>query len=264
MTNYRAIEDVMPNALLVLEECLNLANGLLYVGDALKPYNVIEAKGTSLAQYVAQTAAMIKSADINNFEINYPALSAMLANGQSDDDCMVRLHDGIYKLGRLNSMLKQKKYIVKFDDDREQLRELAHDVAGDIIIFVIIQYNLHRVEDSDECYISVDTYCGRHGITPSLFYGEMLLRLEATGKTPYGYEPLSKWNSALMDIDAAFLVECEDCGFPLDDDMSADIVNGKLPIAAARNKLAEFLQQRETKEVKDISPMNMLKKLELS
>ena len=264
MGSYKVVEDVMPNASRVLEDCIALADGLLCASDALKPYNVLESNGTSLAQYIAKTATVLKGANLGSFEINYPSLSLMLANGQSSDDAMVRLHDGIYKLGRLNSLLKQQKYVVKFDEDREKLQILAKEAAGDIIIFIIVQYNLYTAMDSDECYLSVNNYCERSGLTPSTFYGEMLLRLEATGQTPYGYEVLSKWRSALLDIDAAFLTECEDSGFPLDDEMSSDIVSGKVTIPEARNKLAQFIQQQESKEVKGITPMNMLKRLELS
>lgn len=261
-TEYKVLEDVMPMAEEVLAETAELIDQVFNAAQWLRSFGKEQKEqyGT-LPQYLAQSVAGLKSACIAGFDINYPALSRVVANGQNGDEGMRRLHDGLYRLGQFHNTLAEHKYLVKFDEEREELYKQAKQIVGDLAIFVITQYKLY--EDSGH-YMSVVSYCEKHGVSPSVFYGDMLIKMEWADAEPYGYELISEWRQPLTDVDPVFVAECEEHGFPLTSALAKQIVDGTLPVAEARDLLAQFLQQSEETTVEGMTPANMISKMNLS
>lgn len=261
--NYKVIEDKLKEASKVLDETLAMIEQVSHVAEYLEPFTKEKKQEYgSLPKYIAQCTLGLKNACISGFELNYPALAAVVSNGQNDDDGMRRLHDGLYWLGQLNAALVDCKYLVKTDVERSKMYEQTKKIVSDLAIFLIIQYRLYV--DTDQYYLSVSKYCERCGITPSVFYGDLLLKLEWANVKPYGYEVISEWYQPLLDMDPVFVAECEEFGFPLTDEMSERIATGVLPIAEARAELTQFLQQSEEKEIEGVTPLNMIEKMNLS
>lgn len=260
----KIIEDRMPQAKGVLEETVHLVKELRNVANSLELFTEeMRQEYATLPRYIAATAVALRTADISGFDVNYPCLSSILADGQGDDDGLQRLHDGLYRVGKIHSELSNVKYMVKFDNQRIRLREDAMHAVGDLVIFILTQYNMYGIED-DGCYLSVNSYCEQQGITPSVFIGELLLDLEWSGCTPYGYESISEYRSALMDFDPGFLSECEEHAFPLTSDICEKILDKKLSLSEAREMLSDFLKQSEETAVEGMTPANMIKRMNLS
>lgn len=259
---YKVIEDIMPRAEDVLAETVDLIYQVFHASEWLRPFGKwAQEKFGSLPQYLAQSAAGLKAANIAGFDFNYPALSYVVANGQSNDEGMRRLHDGLYRLGQFHNTLVEHKYLVKFDTEREELLKQAKQVVGDLAIFVITQYKLY--EDGGH-YMSVVSYCEKQGVSPSVFYGDMLMKMAWADAAPYGYELISEWRQPLLDVDPVFVAECEEHGFPLTSELSQQVVSGTLPVAEARDLLAQFLQQSEETTVEGMTPANMISRMNLS
>lgn len=259
----KALEDIMPSAGEVLLESLNLVDQMAKCEEALRPFGKEQkAQFGSLPKYVAHRLNVLREATPANFDINYPCVSSILANGQSDDEGMRRLHDGLYKVGQFANRARELKFAVKLEEDESFLHELAKKAAGDLAIFVISQYRLDMLESG--VYLSVAEYCDRVGETPSVLYGEMLTLLSNLDEHPYGYERVSKYQKELLDIDPVFVAECEEQSFPLTTDMCEKIINGEMSVDAARGFLLDFMKQKEETDVDGMTPANMIEQLHLS
>lgn len=259
----KVIPDSNKNAYTLLREVHTLLNRELVSAEWLAPYGS-EAKKSypTLPSYIMAGKVALSKAGLANFNANYPTIKEVIANGETVEDGSKRLHDAIYKLGSANDSLVKFNYLVKLDADREDIRQQLLQSAGDLILFLIVQYELDKSMDG-EVKLSVNAFCEKEGVTPAVFYGELLNQLELTGVQVYGYESISKWNEQLLDIDPVFVAECEENNFPLIDDICQLICDGKLSIPEARNQLAAFLKESEEKEVDDISPTNMIARLNL-
>lgn len=259
----KVIPDSSKNAYNLLKEVHCLVNRELIASEWLAPYGP-EAKKNypSLPTYIMAGKEALANSQLANFDANYPTIKEVLANGESVDDGGKRLHDAIYKLGAANASLSKANYLVKLDAERTAIREQLLESAGDLIIYLIVQYELDKSMDG-EVKLSVNALCEKEGITPAVLYGELLNQLEHTGVQVYGYESISKWNEQLLDIDPVFVAECEENNFPLTEDICQQICEGKLPIPEARNLLASFLRESEEKEVDGITPTNMIARLNL-
>lgn len=259
----KIIEDTMPKAADVLKECMGLTNELCKVAEALAPYSSVEpGKFATLPAYLAWSVNELKQAAITGFSVNYPNLSEMFANCQNSDEGMRRMHDGIYKVGQIAAELSAHKYLIKFDEQRAALAEQTKQAIGDMCIFLITQYQLYSGEE-DGILLSVHSYCERNGITSSVLYGGLLLKLEWVGVEPYGYESISEYRQDLIDIDPVFVAECEECAFPLTKQLSQDIISGKVSISEARGLLTTFLQQTDETTVEGMTPASMIKQMHL-
>lgn len=262
--NRKVKEDVMPQALQVLDELVQLSGIVNLVRASLAPYTPeMRKKYRTLPQYIiAMTAEMNKYKDcLKNFSVRYPGVSKMVANGSSETAGMTRLYDGIYKLGRLNTELEKRRFAVKLDADRAELYALACHVLADLAVFTITQYRLDHTES--EVYLSVTQYCEANMISIDVLYGMLLQCLTDSGETPYGYESISPYRDKLLDMDAVFVSECEDHDFPLTSDICEDLLNGKLDVSEARGKLYDWMKQIEQKTVEGLTPSNMLSALKL-
>lgn len=262
-TSIRVLEDTIPNAKAMLQEAISLQGELLKCVDALQPFGPAQkAEYGTLPKFIVKSSTVLRSVCISGFDLNYPVIRSVIVNGQSRDDGMRRIHDGLYKVGQLYNRMSELKFAVKLDKDRSELRDLACKAAGDITVYIITQYKLDNYDQG--VYLSVTEYCNREGITPAVLYGEMLHAMEAVGADVYGYESISEYRQALIDIDPVFLAECEEYGFPLTSQMSKDIINGTMSLDAARSELTEFLQQMEETEVRGMTPANMVSRMNLS
>lgn len=259
----KIIEDELRVSAGLLSELNTLLKEVINVRWWCQPYGREQReKFKTLPQYMAATRSGLQSACIKNFESNYPTISSVIADGDGSSSIVPRLHNGVYKLSSLNNKLKKLNYLVKFDDDRDELRDLANLIIADLAIFILTQYKLD--EYNSWVYLSVSEYCQREGITPGLYAGNMWYILESTGQTLYGYDALSKYYDDMNELDSAFLVECEENDFPLTDELCEKILSGKLPMAEARGMLIEHMKTVEKSEVKNINPSNMVQMLNLS
>lgn len=253
-------EDVLRSADKLLEEILELVEQVRIARENLAPFNEEKKKAFgSLPRYVAHTKTGLESACISNFGVNYPTMEVVIQNGDATDDGMFRFHDGIFKLSKLNNALKEAKYIIKLNEERAKLTQLANEVIADFCIFLLIQY---RLADSVP-FLSVQNYCVKKGITASVLYGQVLNILEETGEKPYAYEAISPYRDDMLDIDANFLTECEEVRFPLTEEMAKKILAGEMSMAEANAALLEFLREREEETIEDVTPQNMLQKMQL-
>lgn len=261
--NVKVLEDVIPQASDMLREVLSLQQELSKCEEVLRPFGPEQKEQyRTLPQYIVKGAAVLKSAVISGFDMNYPVLSSALENGLSADEGMRRLHDGLYRVGQFYNRLCELKFAVKLDTDRESMHDVVKQAVGDLAVYVITQYKLDSLDSG--VYLSVSEYCDRSGISPSILYGELLLVMDKVEAQPFGYESISPYRQELLDIDPVFVAECEEQGFPLTAEMSERIVKGELSLNDARATLMEFMQQREEKVVDGMTPANMISRMNLS
>lgn len=258
----KVIEDTIKDADQLLVDMNSLLGALKATSEALRPFDEDARKEfKSVPMFLAQTSATLRKVPISKFEFNYPALSSFVANGESSNDSFRRLHDALYSLSQLNEKLTERKYLLKFDTEREEARALANRALGDLAISIISQFELM---DSDAyVYLSVDKYCDANGISPSVLLGTILQALEVSGESPRGYEKLSAYYDRMMEFDPTFVGECEEYAFPLNDEMCEALLSGKLSLPDARKRLADHLAQREEKELSGVNSMNLIQAMHL-
>lgn len=260
----KTVADPMPatEAKAVLHEMLELVNvlldGLEWVLPSTDP--TVKKYGGPV-KYVVTARSHLQALKIGNFSRRYPAIASLVGNGDANDNVNWRLEDSIFQIGGFKEKLEKSKYLLKTDADRADARESLSAAIGDLLVFLIIQYNLDRTDGS--AYLSVVEHCNAKGITPEVFYGEVLSMLDCAGQAPYGYEVCSKYYEDIQDIDAGFAAECQEAMFPLTEDLCEQLVNKKVAVAVLRDKLNEFKKQVEVREVKDVLPSNMITKLNL-
>ena len=122
----KALEDTMPSAGEVLLESLNLVDRMAKCEEVLRPFGKEQKEQFgSLPKYVAHRLNVLRDATPSNFDIIYPCLSSILANGQSDDEGTRRLHDGLYKVGQFANRARELKFAVKLEEDESFLHVLA-------------------------------------------------------------------------------------------------------------------------------------------
>lgn len=259
----KVIEDNMKNAGAVLSETWELLGNLLdgwpWV-QASNSSNALQAGGP--AKYIVACRVNLQKLNLSGFDRSYPSLSAAVSSGNTNDESNPRLIDGVFKIGRLNMMLEETKCMLKTDDQRAQARQLLKVAIGDFAIFLLAQFQLGRSDDA--IFLSVSEYCGRHGVTQSVLYGELLNAMEMVDEHPYGYEEISEFHDDLVGIDPSFLAECQEAQYPLTADVCQAIISGTLPIEAARGMLLEFQKNTEEVEITGLNANNMVQRMHLS
>lgn len=260
MDSAKIVRDVVDDAEELLVEVSELLEELVGVLNGLAPSSE-RPENTSIPNYILVVSKnMLSKAKLANMDACYPALAKAIPSGQ----CGVatpRLHDGIFKLGELNTSLVSNKFIIKSDTERAQLRTLCKEVIADFAIFSILLFNL--VGKDGEVFLSVAEYTNKCGISVDVLYGIMLRFLELAEAEPYGYEYISPYYDALMEIDSDFIDACEEANFPLTSDLADKIVAGRLSIPKAQLLLETYIKNVKADVVDDITPLNMLEKLRL-
>lgn len=259
----KVVSDKYNEAYPLLREVVSLTEELLAAAEWLEPYGPAHRdKYPSLPTYIVAGRKHLANARIAKFDINYPTIKRVVANGCANSDASKRLNDAVYYLGSVNEQLVACGYLIKLDSDRQRAQELLLKSAGDLVIYLMSQYEIDKCLDG-EVRLSVNTLCEERKVSPSVFYGELLSWLERTGVEVYGYESLSPWNEPLLEIDPVFVAECEENSFPLTEDICKRIVDGKLTIPDARALLVKFLRESEEVEVTDMTSTNMIARLKL-
>lgn len=257
---YKIVEDFSKDAGRLLGELSDLTQATKAVRFWLTDEN--NAEGLSLPRYVIKGREALMELPIREFNVNYPTVVSVVSNGQLDaSDTGNRLHDAIYKLGQLNERLSELRYLVKQPEDREGLSKLAGEIAGDLAIYIITQYRLTETETA--VYLCVEEFCSRNGILPKGFYTDMCRVCNQMGVEPYGYEVISPYREKLLEIDAAFLSNCEEAGFPLSSEISEAICNGSMTILEAQRLLNAHMQDSTETAVDGLNTSNMISRLHL-
>lgn len=259
----KVLEDNIKDAKALLSEAHALIGLLTKAIPWVQGSQSEEAKRNGgPGKYIVLSRAALQSMQLTNFDRCYPTVAAVIANGRAEEFGNGRLVDGVYKIGQFNAKLQAAKYLIKTDNERQEVRELLYAILGDLALFIIMQFGL--ATNTDAVMLSVQEYCEAQRISPDILYGELLGLLEEIEQSPYGYEPISPYYDDLMGMDPVFVAECEEAQYPLTEDVAQRLLSGALSIEEARGQLAEFQRQVTQVEVKGIDPGNMVSKLNLS
>lgn len=259
----KIVADNIKNTEALIRETTTLINAVTYARYMLCPFDADRKEEyKTLPAYITSARKVLSQLPLADFDINYPTLESIVQNGNAIEDARARLHDAVYRLGELNKELRAKKFLVKLDTDRAALEELARVAAADLSIFLLTQFSYPKYPD--EVMLGVTQYCDSKGVTPDVFFGGLLAVLEEYNEKPYGYEALSPYRDRLIEVDPAFVAECEEHSFPLTEEMAIKIINGDMQISEARGELADHLRQSTEVEVEGVTPLNMISRMELS
>lgn len=257
---YKIIENFSSDAGSMLNELVALATAADNASGWLSDRNNTE--GLSLPRYVVKARAELSSIPINSFRVNYPTIMSTISNGNIDElDFGHRLHDAIYKLARLNERLIALNYLVKQPTDRTGLSQLAKEITGELLIYIITRFRLADYDNG--VYLCVQEFCNDNELDAKEFYFAAKQLLDNTGVESYGYEVLSPYRNALLEIDPVFLGECEDAGYPLTSDICEKICNGEMTMAEANGLLIAHTGNLSDGENSGLTPTNMISKLKL-
>ena len=257
---YKIIENFSSDAGSMLTELVSLATATDSVSGWLSDRNNTE--GLSLPRYVVKARAELSAIPISSFRVHYPTIMSTIANGNIDElDFGHRLHDAIYKLARLNERLLALNYLVKQPNDRSELSQLAKEITGELLIYIITRFRLADCDDG--VYLCVQEFCNYNNLDAKEFYFMAKQLLDNTGVEPYGYEVLSPYRNALLEIDPVLLGECEDAGYPLTADICEKICNGAMSLAEVSGLLSAHTGNLSDGENSGLTPTNMISKLKL-
>lgn len=259
----KVLRDTIKNADRALREMEELTLALKTCADWSAPYTgTVRMKYKSAPAYFVASRKELMGAPISNFHVNYPTLAKMAEDSEASDTSMKRLNSAIYNISLLNEKLKETSYMPKTDVDRAECVRLAKQAMADLVVFTLIQFRVGDTEDGT--LMSVQQFCNDRNITPDIYYGTLLTTLDETGCSIYGYEAPSPYYDNLMAIDASLMAECEECDFPLTDELAEQLVNGSLELVEFRGMVVEHAKKQKDNELKDLTPGNMLQRLSLA
>lgn len=257
----KVISDTIKDAGTLLTEVTDL---LFILSDArqwVQPSSSQEClRAGGPAKYIVQSRMQLQKVNLSGFDRNYPTIDSALSNGKAEDAAAARLVDGVFKIGKFKELLTGNNFMLKTDAQRQEADKLLCVAIGDLAVFMILQFHLHQPEI---IHLSVQEYCTRQGIGQDILYGTMISVLESVGQAPYGYEEASPYYDEMMGIDAGFLAECEEAGFPLNEELCKQILGGTVTLEAARGQLYEYKRTTTEVEVSGMDTLNMVERLNL-
>ena len=259
----RVVSDSVRDPEAVLEEMLSAIDTSWALCEACTPIQVwmrTAKQRKSPPVYVAETGKKMRENFIEDFRTAYPTLSVGIMNGRLGSTSY-RMHDGIYKLGTCLKTIKDCKFMVMSDDQRQVLYDAFRDIVADFTIYTIIAFQLHRANE-DVCTLSVSKACERRKVSPAILYGELLETLKRTGRTYYAYEPLSSVYADMLAVEPAFMAECEEQELPLTEELAQGLLDGETTVP----QLMELLQKQNADVVStevDVNPISMISRMNL-
>lgn len=263
MKNGRIVADSIKNADTIIEELFDLYHRADVLRDACMPLQMAVRNGgprKSPPTYVAETGRVMKDRFIPDFRTEYPALSSAVINGQLGR-AHNRINDAVYKLGNALILMKDRKFMVISEEERQRLYDQLSDIMADVIIYTIIAFGLHKAESGHET-LAVSTACEKRQITASVLYGNLLEDLKRTGRTYYAYEELSPVYNDLLAVDPVFLAECEENDLPLTEEIARKVVDGSMTAASAMVEVMRGAEDYETREI-EADPFSIITRMKL-
>ena len=256
----KIVSDSFKDADKVLADLLTFEDVAKGIADNIAPF-AIGGKGRALPRYVVETSQALRPLLVKDFSMYFPAISAIVINGEGDDQSYSRIHDACFIFHEVQTIISENHCVIRDETLRKDLYDRMCKVVGDIVVFICIQFKLYRLED-EEMMLSISRYCESTNVSADVFYGLQLQTLGDYKQSWYSYEVLSPYYSAMVDFDPIFLAECEENFYPLTDDLSAKILDGTLDIPSLRGKFLEMSANTEISETRE-TPMSLIEKMKL-
>lgn len=256
----KVIADSTRNAYPVLRELLEFEGVARDMALCTAPYKEIGA-GRSMPRFISETAVNLKKSLVKDFQVSFQAIDDMVIDGTMDDNCAGRLHDALFTFSEAQKIINAANCVLAKEEVRVDVTRRLRQVIGDLVVFVGIQFNLHRMEELG-VPMSVHQHCEKEGITPDVLWGLLLQDMVDAGQNWYAWEVISPMYPDLVAFDPSLVAECEEAFFPLFDEVAQGLVTGRVEPSVVRGQLAKWLSTCKESAV-DVTPKGMLSRMSL-
>lgn len=256
------LRDPIDNADAVLSEAMSLMQFADTLDQATLPMSELVKKSPvkkSVPVLISDAGKVLKGADVENFEAEFPSLATATANGALGD-FSYRINDAMYRVGEVVLAARKAKYMLVKDEQRKELNTMAKAACGDVAIYLINTFSLWDTGDS---YMAIMNLCERNGYSPDVLYGMMLDAMKRTDSRCRAYEPMSPVYTELLAAEPALMSECMDRDLPLGDEDALKILRGEISASECLEALSKQSIVTAFDEGEEVTPLNMFSRLNL-
>lgn len=238
------IDDVVSNSEALLFEMTEVSERLQKILGALCPYSE-KRKEMRIAAFLTSTAKAIEEACPVNFETQFPIMCKHYVNGSIPETSSIRYNDCFYAISVLMSTFRSNGFVIKNDEERARLRDIANSALKDVMLVIYDTYDFDAIPN--KVPLGLYEYCNKCGITPEEFK-EGIMKIIDTYKFTWSvYEPRHPVYEWLNNFDSDLVQELSDVDMDLSPDTISQLMSGEITvrqieadIEAARCKRIKF------------------------
>lgn len=256
------VNDSYMNAKESLQEAMNFLERLIRIQQCFQPYaKAVEAKPLlTKAAYMQATVKTLMQSCRLNFEITYPHLQQHSIDGDGIPHAAAKLVSAIVGLEAIMESLKECDFIIKSDEERNELDLSITGVIRNMLLYIKTQYRL--VREAKAIYLPAYLYCESVGVDYYTFLSKIEHLVERYNAEFYIYEVDSaeaeQFSSSFQEI----YQEAENARYPLTVGMAMELLENPEQAVRLQADLDAFIRSTEVISVKT-SPGEVLKRMNL-